>query len=98
MLDRISKAEMVFVTQNQGMFGEIQALIEAGLLPPDVLSSESTGYNYDLKLSSDKKKYTAYATPAQYGKTGKLSFWVELDEKGSPHLNSKDTGGKQIKK
>lgn len=97
MLDRISKAELVFATQNQGLFGEMPALIQSGFLPPDVLSSESTGYNYALKLSSDKKNYSAYATPAEYGKTGKLSFWVELDGRGTPHLDSKDNGGKPIR-
>ena len=97
MLDRISKAEMVYASQNQGLFGDIPALVEAGFLPPDVQSSVSTGYNFALRLTSDKKKYTAYATPAEYGKTGKLSFWVELDGKGSPHLDSKDNGGKQTK-
>ncbi|MEP6848918.1 MAG: hypothetical protein ABI999_08675 [Acidobacteriota bacterium] len=97
MLDRISKAEMVYATQNQNLFGEMSSLVEMALLPPDVLSSASTGYNYELKLSSDKKKYSAYATPAEYGKSGKLSFWVELDEKGTPHLDSKENGGKKVK-
>lgn len=97
MLDRISKAEIAFASQHQGLFGEIPALIESGFLPPDVRSSASTGYDYVLKLSPDKKTYTASATPAAYGKSGKLSFWVELDAKGTPHLDSKDTGGKPMK-
>jgi hypothetical protein len=98
MLDRISKAEMVYATQNQNLFAEIAPLVEAGLLPPDVQSSVSTGYNYEIKLSSDKKKYTATATPAEYGKSGKLSFIVLLDDKLAPHLDSKDNGGKPLKK
>ncbi|MGH9818525.1 MAG: hypothetical protein ACRD43_00040 [Pyrinomonadaceae bacterium] len=97
MLDRVSKAEIAFSTQHQGLFGEIKALIESGFLPPDIESSVSTGYNYSLSLSPDKKRYTASATPAEYGKTGKLSFWVDLDEKGMPHLDSKDNGGKPMK-
>lgn len=94
MLDRISKAQIAYSASNGGLFGEMQALIEAGFLPPDVQSSESTGYNYVLKLASDKKRYSATATPAEYGKTGRLSFGVELDGKGMPRLNSKDNGGK----
>ena len=97
MLDRVSKAEIAFSTQHQGLYGEIKALIESGFLPPDIESSVSTGYNYSLRLSSDKKKYTASATPAEYGKSGKLSFWVELDDKGAPHLDSEDNGGKPMK-
>lgn len=97
MLDRLSKAEIAFSTQNHGLFGEIKALIESGFLPPDIQSSVSTGYNYSLNLSPDRKKYTASATPAEYGKTGKLSFWVDLDDKGMPHLDSKDNAGKPMK-
>jgi hypothetical protein len=97
MLDRVSKAEIAFAAGHQGSFGEMKALIESGFLPPDVESSVSTGYNYSLKLSSDRKKYTVSATPAEYGKSGKLSFWVELDTGGSPHLESKDNGGKPMK-
>lgn len=97
MLDRVSKAEIVYSTQNQGLFGEISQMIESGFLPPDIQASESTGYIYSVKLSSDRKKYSASAVPAEYGKTGKLSFWVELDSKGTPHLDSRDNGGKPVK-
>ena len=38
----------------------------------------------------------ATATPAVYGKSGKLSFGVQLDGKNIPHLNSKDNGGKPL--
>jgi len=97
MLDRVSKSEIAYSLQNQGLFGDIPALIGSGFLPPDIQSSVSTGYNYSLKLSSDKKKYSASATPAAYGKSGRLSFWVELDGKGMPHLDSVDNGGKPMK-
>jgi hypothetical protein len=46
MLDRISKAELAYSIQNGGVYAEIPALIDGGLLPPDVKSSVSTGYNY----------------------------------------------------
>jgi hypothetical protein len=91
MLDRIAKAQMVYVAQNGGNYGEIANLIGAGLLPDDVRSSESTGYIYSVKLSPDKKNYTATAAPAAYGKTGKLTFTVELNGK-SPRLTSRDEG------
>lgn len=93
MLRRIAKAQLVFSAQNSGLFGEMQALVAAQLLPDDITSSKSTGYNYEIKLSSDKKSYFANATPAEYGKSGKLSFLLDkLD------IKSKDNGGKPIKK
>lgn len=93
MLRRIAKAQLVFSAQNSGLFGEMQALVAAQLLPDDITSSKSTGYNYEIKLSSDKKSYFANATPAEYGKSGKLSFLLDkLD------IKSKDNGGKPLKK
>jgi hypothetical protein len=98
MLDRIAKAEMVHSLQNKGEFGEITKLIELGYLPSDVTSSETTGYNYLLKLSADRKRYSATATPAVYGKSGKLSFLLELDAEGKPRMKNVDNGGKPLDK
>ncbi|HTH51109.1 MAG TPA: hypothetical protein VL501_04205 [Pyrinomonadaceae bacterium] len=98
MLDRIAKAEMVSSAQNGGRYAELSALVAAGLVPADVNSSSSTGYKYEVTVSGDATKYTASAVPAEYGKSGKLSFIVELDPKGSSRLTSKDNGGKPLKK
>ena len=92
MLDRISKAEMVYALQNGNTYGEIPQLVGAGFLPDDAESSASTGYKYSVKISDDKKSYSAKAEPAIYGKTGKLTFKVELNERRQPHLTSKDYG------
>lgn len=96
MLERISKAQLAS-TYTNGVCAEIPALIEAGLLANDVLTSESTGYNYVVKLTSDKKRYFATATPEEYGKSGKRSFLLELDSKGLSRVTSKDNGGKPMK-
>ena len=96
MLDRISKAEMAFALTNNNSYGDIPALIKAGFLPADVQTSESTGYKYELKLSADKNVYSVSAVPSEYGKTGKLSFAVQLDAKRSARLTSKDNGGKPL--
>lgn len=98
MLDRIAKAEMVHSLQNKGEFAEIAKLIELGYLPSDVTSSETTGYNYSLNLSADRKRYSAAATPAIYGKSGKTSFLLDLDAEGKPRMKSADNGGKLLEK
>lgn len=98
MLNRISKAQMVYSAQNKGVYAEIPELIKSGLLPEDAASSKSTGYNYTVKLTGDKKKYVANATPSEYTKTGTLSFRVDLDAKGAARLTSKDKGGRPIDK
>jgi len=97
MLDRIAKAEMIFALQNNGFYAEIPALVEKGLLPADALSADSTGYNYAVSLSANKKVYYATATPSIYGKTGKLSFLFKFDGKNNPHLTEKDNGGNTLK-
>ncbi|MFL6373353.1 MAG: hypothetical protein ACJ73D_01680 [Pyrinomonadaceae bacterium] len=98
MLDRIAKAEMVQAAQNNGQYSDLNALVAAGLLPADVKTNTSTGYNYEVLIAADKKSYSATAYPSQYSKTGKLSFLVELDAKGASHLTSRDNGGKPVKK
>lgn len=98
MLDRIAKAEMVQAAQTNGQYSDLNTLVIAGLLPADAETSASTGYNYEISLAGDKRSYSATAYPAQYRKSGKLSFLVELDAKGASHLTSKDNGGKPLKK
>lgn len=98
MLDRIAKAQYAYSTQNNGILGDLRQLVGAGLLPQDVLTSESTGYVYTVTLSKSKKSYSADAVPAVYGKTGKLSFRVEPDKTGLARMKSQDNGGKPLEK
>ena len=93
-LEQIAKAQFVYFAQNSGLYGDLAALIERGLVSEALAKSDSSGYNYKIQLSSDKKKYTATAEPAVYGKTGKLSFRFEADGKKSPMLKSVDNKGK----
>ncbi len=92
MMERIIKAQLVYSSQNNGLYAEIPVLVKAGLLPPDIESTASTGYRYRLTLASDKKTYFAQAEPAQYGRTGRLSF--HLDSTGV--FQKKDAGGKPL--
>ncbi len=96
MLDRIAKAQMAFATQNGGKFGQMRVLVDGGLLPADAMSAETTGYVYAVTLTDGGAKYVATATPAEYGKSGLMSFLVRLSDNGSPLLSSKDTGGKPM--
>lgn len=90
MLDRVAKAQLVYSAQNKGIYGDLETLVAGGLLPSDVKSGDSTGYFYKINLTGDKKSYTARAVPVTYGKTGKLSFFVELEGGAMARLTSKD--------
>jgi len=61
------------------------------------LTADTTGYNYQIQLSPDKKKFAAIAAPAVYGKTGKLSFWFETNGNKTSTLKNKDTKGQAFK-
>ncbi|HMT07720.1 MAG TPA: hypothetical protein PKA82_06920 [Pyrinomonadaceae bacterium] len=97
MLERVAKAQVARTMENGGICGEMQELIDAGLLPEDIKTSESTGYNYVIKLTPDKKRYFATATPAIYGKSGKRSYLLEPDKTGLPRVSNTDNGGKPMK-
>lgn len=91
MLTRISLAQVIYSQQHNGQFGDLAALIAGGLVPKDIEGTESTGYRFRVNVVSGGKSWNAGAEPAQYGRTGKLSFY--LDPSG---VKSSDTGGKPL--
>jgi hypothetical protein len=91
MLTRISLAQVVYSQQHNGLFADLATLIKAGLVPKDIETTESTGYRFRVNAVSGGKSWNAAAEPAQYGRTGKLSFY--LDPSG---VRSSDTGGKPL--
>ncbi len=96
MLERVSKAQFMHSLKNNGAIGDMETLVAGGFLPDDAKTSESTGYNYAVVLSPDKKTYYATATPAEYGKSGRQSFILKLDAKGRARVSGKDVGGKPL--
>ena len=92
LFEKITLAQLVYGQQHNGKFGTLAELISAGLVPKDLEGTESTGYRFQVHRSADGKSWNATAEPAQYGKTGRLSFY--LDASG---VRSEDTGGKPLK-
>lgn len=96
MLTRINKAQMIYSMKNNGRFASLRTLVEKGYVPKDALGSITTGYRYDIALKEDSTLYTALATPAKYGKTGKLSFAYRVSRDKQPMLIAKDLRGKSF--
>jgi hypothetical protein len=92
MLRRIPVVEMIYSKQHNGVFADLAALINVGLMPKDIEGTESTGYRFHITLAQGAKSYTAGAEPARYGRTGRLSFLI--DHTGT--IKSADTGGKPL--
>jgi len=91
MLTRISLAQVVYSQGHNGQFGNTAELIAGGLIPKDLEGVESTGYRFQVVRPADGKSWYATAEPAQYGRTGRLSFY--LDASG---VRSGDAGGKPL--
>jgi len=91
LLTRVTLAQVVYSQQHNGLYANLPELITAGLLPKDLEGTDTTGYVFHVNKSADAKSWYATAEPAQYGRSGKLSFY--LDASG---VRSGDVGGKPL--
>lgn len=91
MMTRISLAQVLYSQSHNGQFGNMAELIAAGTVPKDIEGIETTGYRFQIVRSADGKSWYATAEPAQYNRTGRLSFY--LDAAG---VKSGDIGGKPL--
>lgn len=92
LLKRLIALQIVYSSQNKGLFGNLQQLIAADLISKDAGDPKSIGYNIHITVAPDGKSYVAGAEPTRYGRTGRLSFW--MDQTGA--IKSLDNGGKPI--
>lgn len=91
LLKRVIAVQIVYAQQHGG-FGDLQALINAGLLPKVAGDPRDLGYNFRVTVGNGGKTYLAGAEPTRYGHTGKLSYW--MDHTGT--IKSVDNGGKLV--
>jgi hypothetical protein len=91
MLKRIQAAEIAYSVQHSGVFGDLNALVDAGFVPRDILGTETTGYRFSIVVADAGKTYAARAEPERYGRTGRASFY--MDASG---IQRKEAGGKPI--
>ena len=91
MMTRIALAQIAYAQGHNGQFGNMAELITGGQIPKDLEGPETTGYRFQVVRATDGKSWYATAEPAQYGRTGRLSFY--LDASG---VRSGDTGGKPL--
>lgn len=90
MLQRIIGAELIYSRKFEGRNIALPDLIRLNAVPKDIEDGESSGYRFAVTVSADQKSFTATATPLFYGKTGKVSFFADIngirgeDLKGQP--------------
>lgn len=89
MLLRLVGAETIYL-QKRGQIASLQDLIRLNGVPKDIEDAAALGYKITLEVSSDKQSFFALATPTAYGRTGRLSFYADVegiraeDLKGKP--------------
>ncbi len=93
LLKRLVALEAIYAQQHNGVFGDLPALIKAGLMSDEVGEPKAMGYTFRVALAKDGKGFVASAEPARYGHTGKLSFW--MDQTGN--IKKEENGGKPLK-
>jgi hypothetical protein len=90
MLQRIIGAEIIYSRKFAGKNTTLAELIRLGGVPKDIEDGEASGYRFVLILSADALSFYATALPTSYGKTGKVSFYADIngvhgeDLKGQP--------------
>ena len=72
MLRMIADSEATYKAK-RGNYGSLDDLVKEGLIPKDLI--EKYGYRVELTVLSNK--FEATATPLEYGKSGKTSFFVD---------------------
>jgi len=92
LLRRVIAVQIVYSQQHGGAYGDLAALINAGQVPKDSGDPKVLGYNFRVTVGKDGKTYLAGAEPTRYGRTGKLSYW--MDQTGT--IKSVDNGGKPL--
>lgn len=79
MLQRIIGAEIIYSRKFEGKNASLQELIRLGGVPKDIEDGEASGYHFALTVSPDEKSFFATALPTSYGKTGKVSFYGDIN-------------------
>ncbi|MBI3649816.1 MAG: hypothetical protein HY231_02070 [Acidobacteria bacterium] len=90
MLARIFTAEAIYAEKFEGRYLDLAELVKRQAVPEDMSDGEANGYKFVITVSDDKKNFILNATPVSYGKSGKLSFYLDPeglraeDKKGQP--------------
>lgn len=90
LLIKIADAQAGYGAQHGGKYAEMAALLESTpKLREEVESAQTLGYQFQITLGKDGKSYKVNAEPIRYGRTGRLSYY--MDQTG---MQEKDMGGK----
>jgi hypothetical protein len=76
MLASLSSTENQYKSgPGKGSYGSLQQLADAKMFPGDTLEKYASAYKFEVMILGDQ--FEAVATPKEYGKGGKRSFFVD---------------------
>ena len=90
LLQRVIGAELIYSKKFEGKNASLHELIRLNGVPKDLEDGEASGYRFVFTLAADEKSFVVTASPVQYGKSGKTSFFADItgvrgeDLKGQP--------------
>jgi hypothetical protein len=90
LIARIVDAEIIYSRKFEGRCASLAELIKLGGVSKDLEDQQANGYSVVLTLARDQKTFSVIASPISYGKTGRLSFYADVngtraeDRKGQP--------------
>jgi hypothetical protein len=83
-------AEAIYFKAKQ-RFTTLDELVGLGGVSKQLLNGSESGYRFRLSVSDDGQSFRVIAVPAEYGRTGRLSFYVDQtnairgeDKEGQP--------------
>jgi hypothetical protein len=69
----IASAEQQYMQKGNSSYATLEQLISDKLVPKDMI--ENSGYRFELTVTGDK--FEISAAPVEYGKTGKMSYFID---------------------
>ena len=90
ILQHIIGAEVIYGRKFPGRVAPLADLIRLGGVTKDLETGVANGYRFSMNVSADQSSFTATAVPLVYAKTGRLSFYADIngiraqDLKGQP--------------
>jgi hypothetical protein len=90
ILQHLIGAEVIYGRKFQGRVAPLAELIRLGGVTKELETGVANGYRFAMTLSADQSTFSAVAVPVVYAKTGRLSFYADIngvraqDLKGQP--------------
>ena len=79
ILQHIVGAEVIYGRKYPGRAASLAELIRLGGVSKEMETGVVGGYRYAMALSADQSSFTVSAVPVAYGKSGRLSFYADIN-------------------